>query len=211
MISRNHGVTPVCVLKTSDEYTIKHAQWLAAQMPWIVCLSDVPVPGVETIRLRYDWPGWWSKMELFRPDLKGDLLYFDIDTVITGDISALFNVGKTTMLSDFYKPHMPASGLMYIAQQDKAIAWHHWMKKPEANMRQCRTREHWGDQGFLRKHLPHQRWDDVLPGQIVSYKVHCQRGLPATAKVVCFHGQPRPWDVKKHWIPPYGGKLQANT
>jgi hypothetical protein len=50
------------------------------------------------------------------------------------------------------------------------------------------------------------RWQDVLPGQVVSYKIHVQldpkkgkhigNGLvPAGTRVVCFHGQPRPWAV----------------
>ena len=199
--------TPICVLKTSAEYTVQHAQWLAAQVPGIVCLSDVDVPGVKTIPLLHNWPGWWSKMELFRPDLQGDFLYIDIDTVITGDITPLFTVGKTTMLSDFYKPQLPASGLMYISQADKSAVWQQWIKNPASHMQQCRTRDYWGDQGFLRQHLPHQRWDNVLPGQIASYKVHCQRGLPPAANVVCFHGTPRPWDVTKTWIPPYSGNL----
>ena len=69
-------------------------------------LSDVPVDGVETIPLQHDWPGWFAKFELFRPDIEGDLLYFDIDTVITGDLKQL-EVGQTTMLSDFYHPQHP--------------------------------------------------------------------------------------------------------
>jgi len=28
----------------------------------------------------------------------------------------------------------------------------------------------------------------------VSYKVHCRAGVPAGARVVCFHGRPKPWD-----------------
>jgi hypothetical protein len=39
-------------------------------------------------------------------------------------------------------------------------------------------------------------WPDVVPGQIVSYKVHCHGGqYPPGARLVCFHGRPKPWDV----------------
>ena len=41
-----------------------------------VCLSNVPVEGVETIPLRDNLPGWWAKIELFRPGLfTGRTLY----------------------------------------------------------------------------------------------------------------------------------------
>jgi hypothetical protein len=55
----------------------------------------------------------------------------------------------------------------------------------------------WGDQGFLSDHgfAAAQRWQHVVPGQICSYKVHdlAGRGMPPNARVICFHGQPRPW------------------
>jgi hypothetical protein len=66
--------------------------------------------------------------------------------------------------------------------------WHH---------RDNRTRERWGDQGFLQSVLGDcQRWQDVAGG-IYSYKAHCSRGVPADARVICFHGKPRPWDVER--------------
>ena len=54
----------------------------------LVCLTDVPdavADVAEPIPFRYDWPGWWSKLELFREDVSvGRMIYFDLDTVITG-------------------------------------------------------------------------------------------------------------------------------
>lgn len=194
-------VTRVCVLRSGGEYTSAHVRWLARQIPGLVCISDVIVDGVETIKMPNAWPGWWSKMNLFDPQLTSDdLLYFDLDTVVLGDVGGL-EVGRTTMLSDFYKPHMPASGLMYIRHEDKEHVWREWEKNPASHMRRCTTREHWGDQGFLRGVLHAERWDRIAPGSIVSYKVHCKSGLPDDALVVCFHGQPRPWQVKAEWIP----------
>lgn len=191
----------VCVLRTGKEYGIQHAQWLAKQVPGIACISNVPVPGVETIPMKFTWPGWWSKMNMFDPTLiDDDLLYLDLDTVLLGDLEQ-FNVGETTMLSDFYRPDLPASGFMHIAHKDKSKVWAEWMRMPDAHMKRCVTREYWGDQGFLRGVLPAQRWQDVLPGKVVSFKVHCQKKLPEGAAVVCFHGEPRPWRAGKSWIP----------
>ena len=193
-------VTRVCVLRNSREYNPKHVQWLAKQVPGLVCLSDAPVEGVPTIPLRHNWPGWWAKMELFRPDINGDLLYFDIDTVVIGDVSAL-EVGKSAMLSDFYRPELPASGLMYIAQDDKDAVWREFTRDPAYHMRRCQTRDRWGDQGFLKDVFDYNRWDAIAPGKIVSYKVHCKHGVPDGACVVCFHGKPRPWDSGTDWVP----------
>lgn len=195
-------VTRVCVLRSGGEYTPAHVQWLARQVPGLVCISDVDVTGVPIIPLRHSWPGWWSKMELFSDILDGDLLYLDLDTVVIGDLAELETVAKTTMLSDFYFPHRPASGLMYIAQSDKAKAWQEWMKNPTGHQRRCRTAEYHGDQGFLRGVIGDcQRWQDVLPGSVVSYKAHCKSGVPDGAAVVCFHGNPRPWSSGEYWVP----------
>lgn len=194
-------LTRVCVLRSGGEYKPRHVQWLANQVPGLVCLSDIPVPGVDTIPLESDWPAWWSKIELFRPDIPGDLLYLDLDTVVLGDLEPFEDVGTTTMLSDFYRPDLPASGLMYIAEADKQLVWDAFCADPCGHMRRCRTRRKWGDQGFLSEVLPAQRWQDVLPGAVVSFKVDCRSGLPPDAKIVCFHGSPRPWDARAKWIP----------
>ena len=189
-----------CVLRTGGIYGPQHVQWLARQIPGLVCLSDIPVCGVPTIELQYHWPGWWSKMELFGPLIDDDILFFDLDTVIVGDIGRLC-VGKTTALRDFYYPDMFASGLMYIRQEDKRAVWMAWLKHPASNMARHRRLPSLGDQGFLSTRLTADRWQDVLPGQIVSYKVHCKDGVPPGAAVVCFHGKPKPWDVTADWIP----------
>src|SRR5690606_2355886 len=196
-------LTPVCVLRSGPEYKSIHVQWLAKQIPGLVCISDVQVPGVKCIPLKYRWPGWWAKMELFRPDLSNDWLYFDIDTVIVDSIDALFSVTETTVLTGFYRPQYMASGLMAIFDRDKRSVWNHWMNSPRDCMRRAKTRQCWGDQGIIGEVLHGaQRWQDALPGAVVSYKAHCTRGVPEGASVVCFHGNPRPWASGEKWVPP---------
>lgn len=199
-------VKRVCVLRSGGDYGPEHVQWLARQTVALECLSDVPVPGVKTIPLQHDWPGWFAKFELFRPDLSGDLLYLDLDTVLLHGLQPLIEAARhrTTLLSDFYRPAQPASGLMYIAEADKEKVWRHWMRDPAGHMARARTTRCWGDQGILRQVLGDgvQRWQDVAPGQVASYKVHCRQGPPPGARVVCFHGTPRPWAAPDDWIPP---------
>lgn len=188
----------VCVLKTGGDFKIEHVQALASELPGLICLSDTLIPDVVTIPLRHNWPGWWSKMELFRPDIKGDLFYLDLDTLVFGDIQPIIDAanGLTTMLSDFYWPEKPASGLMYIAEEDKQRVWAEWMKNPALHMNQRPGRGVIGDQGFLGKVLKPRRWQAIAPGSIVSYKAHCKGGKrPKGAQIVCFHGKPRPWEL----------------
>lgn len=186
-------VTNVCVLRSGGDYGPEHVRWLAKQVPGLVCLSDVQVQGVETVPMLYGFPGWWSKLELFSDAIDGDLMYFDLDTVVF-DVP---KVDKTTVLRDFYYPETMNSGLMYIAQEDKVRVFEDFMRSPSLHMRRHTVG---GDQAFLQQHLGDcQKWQDVA--RVVSFKAHCQQGLPEGTQVVCFHGVPRPWHVIAPWVP----------
>lgn len=52
-------VVNVCVLRSGGDYGPEHVRWLSKQVPDLVCLSDVWVDNVETVRMRYGFPGWW--------------------------------------------------------------------------------------------------------------------------------------------------------
>ncbi|EXF45268.1 hypothetical protein BAY1663_02347 [Pseudomonas sp. BAY1663] len=151
----------ICVLRSGGEYRPEHVRALARRIPKLVCLSDVPIPGVQTITMLHDWQGWWCKMELFRPDIYGDMFYLDLDTVVVGDIERLASAGRTTMLSDFYFPERPASGLMYLSAADRDIVWQEWIKDPAGHMARCGSL---GDQKLIGDCLPHAaRWQDDYP------------------------------------------------
>lgn len=213
------------VLRSGGEYTPDHVRWLHQQLPAsheAVCFSDVPIPGINVIKLRENWPGWWAKIELFRPDIKEDLFFLDLDTVITGDISGILAHERFTMLRDFFHLTQLASAVMRIPHDVKAQFWNAFTAAPAFHMSKCVTPKFWGDQGFIagtRGSLPVDTWQHVFPGQICSYKanvVHRSRSpfaqpkyswgngqLPGDARIVCFHGDPRPWDkrLREPWIP----------
>lgn len=160
----------------------------------VVTLSDVDVPTAR-IPLEYSWPGWWSKLELCRPDVRGDLLYMDLDTVPFAPLEELLRPAGFTLLRDFNKPHLSQSGLMFLTEEIRAQIWFHWMADPWHAMNQFP-----GDGQFLHYYFHRQanHWQDEFPGQVVSYKRHVLRkgGVPAGARVVCFHGKPRPWEIE---------------
>lgn len=190
----------VClVLRSGGEYGPQHVERLAGQVrehssAEIFCLSDCDV-SVPHVPLKYGWPGWWSKMEMFRPDVEGDFLFMDLDTSVVGDLEDFEGLTRLTLLRDFYRPKGLGSGLMFLPKTARDRAWREWVKNPNQWMRIHRRG---GDQAFLERYWldSAERFQDVLPGQVVSYKADkVADGLPKGARVVCFHGKPRPWHV----------------
>ena len=191
-------ITVACVLRSGGDFTPEYVSRLQAgvaanlQEPHrFVCLSDVDVP-CERIPLITTWPGWLSKIELFRPGLfEAGALYFDLDTVILGDVTPLVAFDhRFTMLSDFQKPVRPASGVMAWSG-DYSRIFSEFSDDLVAEYKDFAP--NFGDCGWIVSRLGHEpeRFQNVLPGLIGSYK----EWLPSKAAVCCFHGRPRPADV----------------
>lgn len=155
-------------------------------IPDLFCISDVFVHGVPIIPMHYNWPSWWCKMEMFRPDIEGDIFYFDLDTTVI----EMPEIPKgDCVLTDFGNPNVIGSGLMYLTEQTRARIWDHWIKATGKHISQNITL---GDQGYLEQHLSTaERWQRIA--RVYSYKRH---GKPADAQVICFHGKPRPWEIE---------------
>ncbi|UOO88681.1 hypothetical protein LVJ82_14610 [Vitreoscilla massiliensis] len=229
----------VTVLKQSKKFTTQHAQWIHKQFGAheSVCLTDAThIDGVKTAPLLHDFPGWWSKIELFNPDHpvlgKQDLLYFDIDIVITGDITPLLQAQEFTMLSGLAYKNQCNSSLMYIPCSIKQYVWDSFMANPQQHMDECVVPEKWGDQGFLSGITTPKEWQQELPNRIYSYKLDIAtptmlgydaalasgKGTgvpPKDAILVCFHGYPSPWKTGLSWVPFFSikekvsGKMKA--
>ncbi len=197
------------VLRGGGEFLPLHAQVLAKQVERylctdVVCLTDVKVAGVDTIPLTFGWPGWWAKMELFDPKLRGDLLYMDLDTVVVGDLADIASVNRLTILRDFYRdgkrrPEGLGSGLMFLPEQDRAEIWDKWIQRPAQYISHYRMMGK-GDQAFLEDWSMTRwaRWQDLVPNQVLSWKVHtCWKGTPRSTRIICMHGNPRPWNTHR--------------
>lgn len=194
-------LTVACVLRSGGIYD---ATWVARLRAGVarhlpiehrfVCLSDVDVP-CERIPLKHDWPGWWSKIELFT--LPGPVLFADLDTAAVGDLTDIARhamSARFTMLQDFYAKDHFGSGLMAWGGQPPRQLYEKFTAAPEAMMQTRRARM--GDQAYIEESLSGiDRWQDFVSGQIVSYKVHCRNGIPAGARVVCLHGRPKFTDM----------------
>jgi hypothetical protein len=206
-------VNVACVYRSGGDFTAADVAALrrgvSAHLPLphrFVCLTDrtaeVDALGmdIDAVALSHDWRGWWAKMCLFGFPFDGPTLYFDMDTVIVGDPSEFASyTGPLAMLSDFYRPDFAESGVMAFTPGPVTDAvWRAFVANPTAAMRSG------GDGKFIRAQAPSaDRLQSLYPGQLVSYKVHClpKGGVPAGARVVCFHGKPRPSSLPAdHWV-----------
>lgn len=154
-------------------------------------------------KLPYDnLSGWWNKLYLFSNEIpfnKNDkILFVDLDTVITGNIDDIVNVDCTNLvvLRDFYTGLEKSvvgndnvgSGLMMWFHGDYSFIWDKFIKDPEEAISLMKPH---GDQKWIQHCLSTRTyWQDVLPNQVVSFKVHCKEGLPDNARIICYHGKP---------------------
>jgi len=192
------SATILTVLRSGGEYTPAHVARLYDQCrdyPFL-CLSDVDL-SIPHYRMRHDWPGWFSKLELFR--LQGPILYLDLDTTITGDLTPLLTAAEEhdfiALRNPLDTPSRFGSGLMAWNGNLTRI-YRRFAEDPARHIRRCKTQEVWGDQGFIAEDIPNTVfWQDLFPGEILSWKADCKEGVPPEARVVYFHGRPRPWEV----------------
>lgn len=193
-------INVACVLKSGGPYDAEYVHRLyegvSAHLDCFTwnCLSDVPE--VATEPLKHNWPRWWPKLELFRRFHGEPTLYLDLDTVVVGDLSDITDsIGQMVMLTDFTRPNDLASGVMGWTGHH-AHLYRRFAGQPQRWMNLYPRR---GDGLFIADHVGEcDRFQDLVPGQIVSYKQHCRDGVPEDARVVCFHGNPRPRDVDWH-------------
>lgn len=174
-----------------------------------ICLSDRERDGINCLVPRTTNDGWWAKLQLFYHfQDNGQYLYLDLDTVVVGDLFPLLSdklsmpknwaqsghgggqssvmswSGDYSMISDNFRPE----------RLGPAFGEHHGLYGNEML---------WGDQEFITKLMgaPGTEFVGAMPG-VYSYKYHCrQQGRPPVdAKVIAFHGTPKPGDVSDKWV-----------
>jgi hypothetical protein len=177
-----------------------------------LCLSDygpevqLRDPRFYHIPLKHGFEGWWSKMELFLQE--GPLLYFDLDTIVVGDITPLVKAVEGLCENEIImlRPFNPrqrhgsnASGVMgWVGDKSEIFFGFNYRDRThyfgDQNFINCSIR----DRGIVVSHV-----QDYIGG-VHSFKRECQQELPKGARIVCFHGRPRPHEVyeenKNCWL-----------
>lgn len=171
---------------------------LARPHVFTVVTDDDPeaYPGCRVIAARFG--GWWEKIRLFEPGLfRGRVMFLDLDTFILGGIGHIADYdGPFATLHDFWRPHGLGPAVMLFDPEWARFIWDDWAAAgfPRENARGDQAWIEDRRQGRMRKtaHI----LQDLHPGEIVSYKTHCLDGPPPDARIVCFHGVPRPHEVR---------------
>jgi len=188
-----------------------------------VCVTDDPAPlvGVETIPLWSDcsripspighsYPSCYRRLKVFAPDageVFGErLVSIDLDTVIVGDITPLFDRSEDFVIwgeSDF--PHTtPYCGSLWMLKTGtRPQVWTEFDEKSspkKAWQAGCRG----SDQGWLAYVLGKHEATWGKKDGIYSFRkdiARVGRGLPDDARLVSFHGKIDPWGCQAQNIP----------
>lgn len=124
-----------------------------------VCLTDRDDVETKTIKLigtRSETPGWWAKLELFRPKLfKGPVLYIDLDMIICGDLDEMVNKfkGKPFMLLGNSRRSGFGSGMIYFEGKHNDL-WGKYIADPKYYQRMYSKKSRYGDQAFIEDNKP---------------------------------------------------------
>lgn len=187
-----------------------------------VCITDDPTglhDGIQTIQAPSNIHGWWVKLWMFKRGLfsKGErVIFMDLDTVIIGELDSLLGyTGNFATLRDFYFPQQigPAIISWEVSDFSESI-YEDWKSSGHP------TTGHgdlWWlnniDQGRFAREC--DKLQNLFPGMFVSFKANCHPYPPVGAKVVCFHGQPRPHNCDAEWVKMMwkigGGKMPVMT
>lgn len=205
--------------KYASSYVTKLASMVARHLPIaheFICFTENPVEGVRCYPLLCDLPTWWSKVGLFQPGMfDGDVLYLDLDVVITGSLMPLVEClhgdpSKLWALDDFsYSLLRPKQDLDTLTRRllggtgtinSSVMLWNGecgqsvWDKFHPSIMDVLH-----GDQNWITQCL----WPEgiaLLPQAAVgSYKYGQLRQEPIKS-VMVFHGPPKPAEVRDAWV-----------
>lgn len=181
--------------------------------------ANRPVPKPFIHHALEEWPGirgpkssWWYKIQIFNNQLhSGDLLYFDLDTIITGNIDWIWKKDPKQFhaVRDFkhlFRPHRTTlnSSVMWFNVNEYNYIYQQF--DPEL-VRSKRIRYH-GDQDYIHDMVPDERLCYLDPDKIKSYKWEVKEGgfdfqqrrsknpgsptLLDGVDVLIFHGNPKP-------------------
>ena len=130
-----------------------------------VCLSDCEVP-CDRIQLTETDPGFWSKMELFKPGIfSSPVLYIDLDTVICKNIDEIIARCQKEKFVMWYESDkkIHSSALMYW-NGDYSYLWDLYKSKPFFHWAGLYSKGSlYGDQAVVSENVAHTLFTDLCP------------------------------------------------
>lgn len=175
----------------------------------MICYTDDPI-GVqcETRELPAGLTGWWNKLWLFQEPREA-MLFFDLDVVIVGNLNALTQFNGFTIVKDGWQKGYNSS-VMFL-KGDLTHVWEQFMRdRPDSPVAVPGRRRMHGDQDWITHALPNamlfprvwcESYKIDLCGQQRGGRLPAQSRPPsADARVVYFHGDPKPDTVAEAWV-----------
>ena len=168
-----------------DNLTIDH-QFICVTDQDIDCNTNMPI---------VPWHGWWQKLSLFKM-AHGPSLYFDLDSVIVGNLDYLASYAQNILSAPANWGQSGHGGI-----QSSVLAWSGEYKAPFDTFDYEKDSERlWGDQEYLTE-ITGNRYTPIP--HVYSYKYHCRTAVPDDAAVVTFHGKPDYHECNDAWILKY--------
>lgn len=211
MDTGEHAMINIVCLKWGSKYGAEYVNRLAAAVGrhttksyrfW--CMTDDHLGLRKDINVlplahSHQLDIWWNKISLFDPEnglpLSEQIFYIDLDTLIVNNIDSMLTneVPDIIVLRDFYHGIAKTagnvgSGLMSWRHGNYNNIWNNFIKDPDLAIRSIRPH---GDQAWVESQISAwYYWQDLWPDTVVSFKMHCQSGIPPNAAIICYHGKP---------------------
>lgn len=129
------------------------------------CISDCEVD-CKRISLTDTGTGFWSKMELFKPNqFFGPVLYIDLDTVICGNIVDIIHrcINEKFVMWIEKDKNIHSSALMYW-NGDYSFLWDIYKSKPLDYWKALYAHPPlYGDQALISENVEHKTFLDLCP------------------------------------------------
>lgn len=184
---------------------------------------DRSVPPQYVKHCLEEWPGirgpkksWWYKMQMFNSNhFAGDLLYFDLDVIICGDISWVMDLPTSRFwaLRDFRHLQRPTSRV------NSSMMWWNttqfqWVWERFQTVGAGAAAQRWhGDQDFIQNEITGENLHLIPDGHAQSWRWSAWQGgmdwgtrryrapgtgteIGAGVSVLVFHGHPKPHEIR---------------
>lgn len=202
----------VCCIKWGNRYGAEYVNRLAAGIRRcvssvryeFVCFTEQPEgisPDVRVLPLMCNYEGWWQKVSLFKSELYGvdseKIFYLDLACIPVGRVDEMLEFDSDFAVCQNWPPEWEhkdknayASGAMLLRVGSQQQVWDTFA---------MHKGDHYGDQWWIERAAPGA---DFFPYDWTpSYKLRnlTVAGLPAEAKLIMFHGVPKPHQCKG-WV-----------
>lgn len=199
MVMRNLSLPFRFVCFTDDPAGVRDA---------IECL---PLPEIHVPQERQISP--WRKVGIFRPglgNLEGKVLFLDLDVVVTGPLDELFGYSDKLAIPENWTQKgkgignssvftFQAGTLHYIYERYNETVDTLFGQYPNSQTFVSRTAAEHGDLEFFPKSWVRSFKVDCMPGGLMNWIARPR--LPQGAKVIAFHGDPKPEDAARGVYP----------